>query len=131
MGGRVWTLTQTEDTLWYHVYRPCVHEDPGLINSRKRKKVENSQESRKKLREVADVKEEEDETSLCMLTSEQDGKDQEALRDYFQLSVKLEDLYKEWGDADPHFSHTGSIFSGKLWELMEFSTYGSILCYFP
>ncbi|MCI4381105.1 hypothetical protein PGIGA_G00247740 [Pangasianodon gigas] len=110
MGGRVWTLTQTEDTLWYHVYRR--HEDPDLMNGRKRKKPESSQESGKKLKEMADVKEEEDETSLCMLTSEQDGKDEEALRDYFQLSVKLEDLYKEWGDADLHFSHTGNIFSG-------------------
>ncbi|MCJ8735220.1 hypothetical protein PDJAM_G00244420 [Pangasius djambal] len=110
MGGRVWTLTQTEDTLWYHVYRR--HEDPDLINGRKRRKTENSQESGKKLKEMADVKEEEDETSFCMLTSEQDGKDEEALRDYFQLSVKLEDLYKEWSDADPHFRHIGNIFSG-------------------
>lgn len=21
MGGRVWTLTQTDDTLWYHIYK--------------------------------------------------------------------------------------------------------------
>lgn len=110
MGGRVWTLTQTDDTLWYHVYRR--HEDPDLVNGRKRKKAENSQDSGKKLKEMADVKEEEVETSFCVLTSEQDHKDEEVLRDYFQLSVKLEDLYKEWGDADPHFSHTGNVFTG-------------------
>ncbi|XP_060787525.1 N-glycosylase/DNA lyase isoform X2 [Neoarius graeffei] len=112
MGGRVWTLTQTEDTLWYYVYGPCVGKDLDLINGRKRKIAENSRESGKKLKEVADVKKEEEETSLFMLTSEQDGKDEEVLRDYFQLHVKLEDLYKEWSDADPHFSHTGKIFSG-------------------
>ncbi|KAI5621949.1 N-glycosylase/DNA lyase [Silurus asotus] len=110
MGGRVWTLTQTDDTLWYHVYR-C-HSDPGLIKGRKRKKAANSQESAKKLKEMSVVKEEEDAASFYTSTSEQDGDDVEVLRDYFQLSVKLEDLYKEWGDADPHFSHTGNIFSG-------------------
>lgn len=115
----MWTLTQTDDTLWYHVYRR--HEDPDLVNGRKRKKAENSQDSGKKLKEMADVKEEEVETSFCVLTSEQDHKDEEVLRDYFQLSVKLEDLYKEWGDADPHFSHTGNVFTGKLLEFSGFS----------
>lgn len=106
----MWTLTQTDDTLWYHVYR-CP-EDSGHINGRKRKKAEDSQESGKKFKEMAEVKVEEDDKSLCVSTSEQDAKDEEVLRDYFQLSVKLEDLYKEWGDSDPHFRHTGNIFSG-------------------
>ncbi|XP_058245934.1 N-glycosylase/DNA lyase [Hemibagrus wyckioides] len=110
MGGRVWTLTQTDDTLWYHVYR-C-REDPDHVNGRKRKKAEDSQELWKKFKEMAEVKVEEDDKSLCVSTSEQDAKDEEVLKDYFQLSVKLEDLYKEWGDADPHFRRTGNIFSG-------------------
>lgn len=114
----MWTLTQTEDTLWYHVYRR--HEDPDLVNGRKRRYAENSQKSGKKLKDIADVKEEEDEMSLGM-TSEKADKDEEVLRDYFQLSVKMEDLYKEWGDADPHFSHIGNIFSGKLSELLVFT----------
>ncbi|KAK3565673.1 hypothetical protein QTP86_014061, partial [Hemibagrus guttatus] len=110
MAGRVWTLTQIDDTLWYHVYRR--QEDPDHVNRQKRKKAGDSQELRKKFKEMAEVKVEEDDKSLCVSTSEQDTKDEEVLRDYFQLSVKLEDLYKEWGDADPHFRDTGIIFSG-------------------
>ncbi|XP_060738070.1 N-glycosylase/DNA lyase [Tachysurus vachellii] len=109
MGGRVWTLTQTNDTLWYHVYRR--QEDPGNADGRKRK-AENSQESGKRFKEMTKVKVEENEKSLCVSNSEQDAKDEEMLRDYFQLSVNLEDLYKEWGDADRHFRLIGNIFSG-------------------
>ncbi|TSL97280.1 N-glycosylase/DNA lyase [Bagarius yarrelli] len=109
MGGRVWTLTQTDDTLWYYVY----HRDPDHINGRKRKKSNGSENSvKKKFKEMAEVKEEENETSLNKTTFEEDAKDEELLRDYFQLGVNLEDLYKKWGDADAHFSHTGNIFSG-------------------
>lgn len=123
----MWTLTQMDDTLWYHVYR---HPEDH-VKGRKRKKTENSQKSGKKFEEIAEVKKEkEDEMSLCMTTSEQEVKDEEVLRDYFQLSVKLEDLYKEWGDADLHFSHTSNIFSGKLWGLIGSNTRDSILCYY-
>ncbi|KAK5923898.1 hypothetical protein CgunFtcFv8_000826 [Champsocephalus gunnari] len=69
--GRVWTLTQTDDTLW-----------------RKRSPV-------------------------AVTPVHQDTKEEEEmLRDYFQLNVKLGDLYKEWGAADHHFKHIADIFTG-------------------
>ncbi|XP_024915275.1 N-glycosylase/DNA lyase isoform X4 [Cynoglossus semilaevis] len=63
MRGRVWTLTQTDDTLWYHVY------DERKCGTRKR----TGDSSEQKLKEF--VKEEED------------GEEEEQLRDYFQLNV--------------------------------------------
>ncbi|XP_071387786.1 N-glycosylase/DNA lyase isoform X2 [Centroberyx affinis] len=78
MGGRVWTVTQTDDTLWYHVYNE--QDGQGEGSSRKRR--------------ASDMKEE------------------TMLRDYFQLNVKLGDLYREWGAADPHFKHIANIFTG-------------------
>ncbi|XP_007248022.3 N-glycosylase/DNA lyase [Astyanax mexicanus] len=110
MGGRVWTLTQTEDTLWYHVY-----SNPGntaLINGQKRKAEVGPQHSGKKLKQVSTVKKEEDELDLDAVSSEQDEKAGTLLRDYFQLDVKLGDLYREWSDADQHFSQTAHIFTG-------------------
>ncbi|KAK1786927.1 hypothetical protein P4O66_017298, partial [Electrophorus voltai] len=110
MGGRVWTLTQNEDTLWYHVYH-C-HGNPGLINGRKRKTAAGLKGSGKKSKETIAVKEEEKAEMLDTVSSEEDKKEEELLRDYFQLHVKLENLYEEWSSADQHFNHTGNIFRG-------------------
>lgn len=63
---------------------------------------------------MVDVKEEEHELELDTLISEQDKKEEQLLRDYFQLDVKLVDLYREWSNADQHFNHTGNIFTGNL-----------------
>ncbi|XP_066553766.1 N-glycosylase/DNA lyase [Amia ocellicauda] len=82
MGGRVWTLTQTADRLWFHRYST----QPGP-------------------REGSEVVTPEHE-------EEEDGKDEEALRDYFQLKVQLGGLYQGWGAVDPHFKHTALSFPG-------------------
>ncbi len=109
MGGRVWTLTQTEDTLWYHVYK---NQDGWKKGSdRKRRagvslQMENKSEKRLK----AALKEEEEQVAV---TAVRDTKEEEEmLRDYFQLNIKLGDLYKEWGAADPHFKRIADIFTG-------------------
>ncbi|MBN3301681.1 OGG1 lyase, partial [Amia calva] len=81
-GGRVWTLTQTADRLWFHRYST----QPGP-------------------REGSEVVTPEHE-------EEEDGKDEEALRDYFQLKVQLGVLYQGWGAVDPHFKHTALSFPG-------------------
>lgn len=110
MGGRVWTLTQTEDTLWYHVYKN--QECPGVERDKigiaaVSPQVENKTE--KSFQVLLKEEEEEEEP----VTAEHGGvEEQEMLRDYFQLNVKLEDLYRIWGDADPHFRHIADIFTG-------------------
>ncbi|XP_029910626.1 N-glycosylase/DNA lyase [Myripristis murdjan] len=106
MGGRVWTLTQTDDTLWYHVY----NNQDGEESSMKRGasvSLQGSNKSEKRLKE--DVKEEEEPLAV---TCAQETNEEKMLRDYFQLSVNLGDLYREWGAADPHFRHIANIFPG-------------------
>ncbi|XP_071776892.1 N-glycosylase/DNA lyase [Centroberyx gerrardi] len=109
MGGRVWTVTQTDDTLWYHVYNEQDGQEEG--SSRKRRasvSLQGPNKSEKRLKGA--VKEEEEEP--LAVTREQDTKEETMLRDYFQLNVKLGDLYREWGVADPHFKHIANIFTG-------------------
>ncbi|KAL2101990.1 hypothetical protein ACEWY4_003751 [Coilia grayii] len=109
MGGRVWTLTQTDDTLWYHVYenqdnhgiRRVCENDPGTEPAG----------SDKKLKCVSEVKQEPDEKGIEM-PSVQDSTEEELLRDYFQLNFQLENLYKDWGRHDDHFRQIARIFTG-------------------
>lgn len=108
MGGRVWTLTQTDDTLWYHIYKN--QDKDGEGTDRKRRagaplQMENKSEKRFK----ADLKKEE---SAAVTSLENTEEEEEMLRDYFQLDVKLGDLYEEWGKADPHFKRIADIFTG-------------------
>ncbi len=113
MGGRVWTLTQTDDTLWYHVYKPQDRQVEG--GDRKRKagvslKMEKKS-SEKRLKEGVVKKEEEEPVAV---TSVQDAEEEEEmLRDYFRLDVNMGDLYREWGAADPHFQRIADIFTGQ------------------
>uniref|UniRef100_UPI0037E9597F N-glycosylase/DNA lyase n=1 Tax=Semicossyphus pulcher TaxID=241346 RepID=UPI0037E9597F len=109
MGGRVWTLTQTDDTIWYHVYNS--QDRHGEKGDRKRKagvclQIEN--ESGKRFKGAL-KKEEEEPVPVTLVPNIEE---EEMLRDYFQLNVKLRDLYKEWGAADPHFKRIADIFTG-------------------
>uniref|UniRef100_A0A4W5MTZ6 8-oxoguanine DNA glycosylase N-terminal domain-containing protein n=1 Tax=Hucho hucho TaxID=62062 RepID=A0A4W5MTZ6_9TELE len=40
------------------------------------------------------------------------GRDGGGTAEYFQLKVKLGDLYTEWGATDPHFQHIANTFTG-------------------
>lgn len=111
MGGRVWTLTQTDDTLWYHTYN-----SPNTIGGDGRKRragslLQGSKGSGKRSKGVIEVKEEEEGEPVAVTP---DRKEEELLNDYFQLKVKLGDLYRDWGAADPHFNSIAKIFTGKL-----------------
>ncbi|XP_077369976.1 N-glycosylase/DNA lyase [Festucalex cinctus] len=96
MGGRVWTLTQTEDTLWYHVYKS---NDRGVMAGKGGVFINEKNKSQMK----AALKKEE---------KEHDKEDKTILTDYFQLNVNLRDLYRKWGAADPHFKKIADIFTG-------------------
>ncbi|XP_036389353.1 N-glycosylase/DNA lyase [Megalops cyprinoides] len=111
MAGRVWTLTQTDDRLWYHTYSTQGSE--GEVNGRKRAGV-RPHGNGKRTKGTITVKEEETSEGQepKVLNSEQDTKEEQALKDYFQLNVKLVDLYKEWGTADHHFKRIAETFIG-------------------
>ncbi|XP_048066616.1 N-glycosylase/DNA lyase isoform X2 [Megalobrama amblycephala] len=107
MRGKVWTLTQTEDMLWYYVYNH--QKNPGTENRQKQKVEEKEQLLVKMSKRMIDIKQEE--VGMCTVMSETDNKEEDLLRDYFQLDVKLGDLYRNWGTVDPHFKHTANIFT--------------------
>ncbi|XP_061909599.1 N-glycosylase/DNA lyase-like isoform X1 [Entelurus aequoreus] len=102
IGGRVWILTQTEDHLWYHVYqRNDRHMDTG---------VGPNEENKSQIRFRGVVKKEEEES--VAVTIQNDTEEEVMLRDYFQLNVNLNDLYRKWAAADPHFKQIADIFTG-------------------
>ncbi|XP_029974498.1 N-glycosylase/DNA lyase [Salarias fasciatus] len=107
MGGRVWTLTQTEDTLWYHVYDQQENQEKGNEMER-RAGVSFHEQSKAEKTFKENVKEEQELPAGFQNTVTEE----EMLRDYFQLSVNLGDLYREWGAADPHFKKIADIFTG-------------------
>ncbi|XP_051964497.1 N-glycosylase/DNA lyase [Xyrauchen texanus] len=108
MRGRVWTLTQTEDVLWYYVYS---HQGNQEAEHGCERKVEGElQLSGKRSKGIIEIKQEE--ARSCTVMPELDNKDEELLKDFFQLGVNLGDLYRDWSAEDPHFKHTANIFRG-------------------
>lgn len=106
MGGKVWTLTQTEDTLWYCVYKPNdrqVHREVKAGNGG----VSLNEKNESQVKCKAAVKEE------VVTVNLQHNEDEAMLRDYFQLNVNLTNLYRKWGAADPHFQKIADIFTGQ------------------
>ncbi|XP_063320201.1 N-glycosylase/DNA lyase [Pelmatolapia mariae] len=110
MGGRVWTLTQTDETLWYHVYN---NQDKQKEGSDRKRRVgvsvldKNTAEKRFKC-----APEKEEDEPLAVSSVQNRVLDEEMLRDYFQLDVRMGDLHKEWGAADCHFKHIAEVFKG-------------------
>ncbi|XP_044208327.1 N-glycosylase/DNA lyase [Thunnus albacares] len=112
MGGRVWTLTQTDDTLWYHVYKNHDKQEEGSLSDRKRRAGATLQEEIKSEMRFKGALKKEEEEPVAVTPQHDTEEEEEMLRDYFQLNVKLGDLYREWGAADPHFRHIADIFTG-------------------
>lgn len=103
----MWTLSQTDDTLWYYVYNKQERQEGS---DRKRKASVSLQIENKSVKRFKGaLKREEEPVSLSQDTEVEE----EMLRDYFQLNVKLSDLYSDWGAADPHFKRIAGIFTGQ------------------
>ncbi|XP_061687669.1 N-glycosylase/DNA lyase [Syngnathoides biaculeatus] len=110
MRGQVWTLTQTDNTLWYHVYkhkgRPVHKEvEPGEGGGSLNEKNKGQMKCERTVK-----KEEEKEAAAVNLQDE--TADEAVLRDYFHLNENLRAMYKKWGAADPHFKQIADIFTG-------------------
>lgn len=100
----MWTLTQTDDTLWYHVYKTQGTQEGRAIEGK-------AGVSLRKDSFTGALKEEE-EGEEQPVTPRRDP-EEETLRQYFQLDVKLGDLYEEWGAADAHFKRVSQVFTGQ------------------
>lgn len=105
----MWTLTQTDNTLWYYVYK---NQDKQKEWTHRKRTADVSFEegtiSEKKLKGALESEE------IAAVTQKDDcDEDEKMLRDYFQLNVKLSDLYRQWGAADHHFMQIADIFPGQ------------------
>lgn len=111
MGGRVWTLTQTDETLWYHVYNNQDKQKEGSDRKRRAGVSVLDKNTAEKRFKCAPEKEEDEPLAVSSVQNRE--LDEEMLRDYFQLNVRMGDLHKEWGAADCHFKHIAEVFKGQ------------------
>jgi N-glycosylase/DNA lyase len=83
LGGYVWLLTQDESCINYRVVKPCVIKNElPLIPATKKKE----------LKECIDY--------------------EQILKDYFQLDIDLESLYRQWSLADANFNQVAKNYVG-------------------
>ncbi|XP_018114648.1 N-glycosylase/DNA lyase isoform X2 [Xenopus laevis] len=118
--GRVWTMTQTDEHIWYTVYTK--DQSPEKVcdglkvtteqNKRKNNTVPCTLSKKVKKEEIfpEDVGVTGD---VPRLQEDVDcKKDQEVLEDYFQLNVSLRTLYQQWERSDPNFQRVAQDFPG-------------------
>ena len=91
--NRVWQLQHVHDSLHYNVYNKSANVSLDFSNSKEGAK----NKSRCDLQSLTEV---DHKTCNAML------------RDYFQLDVDLEGLYKLWIKADDNFAKVSSSFRG-------------------
>ncbi|XP_077938893.1 N-glycosylase/DNA lyase isoform X1 [Gasterosteus aculeatus] len=109
MGGRVWTLSQTDEALRYHVHRSSGGRGEPAGPRERRAGVPLHTEGSSGGSSAGAVKKEKEEEKPV---TEDTDEEAEMLRDYFQLNVSLGDLYLQWGAADPHFQRIAASFPG-------------------
>lgn len=101
--GKVWRLKQTDDEILYQVLNT---EELATIDSRGSTKRKTCTPSNKRLKTTNSGRENYDNAEV--------GRQQydDILRDYFQLDVELDGLYKKWSDSDENFRKIASTFKG-------------------
>uniref|UniRef100_A0A8C5Q7A4 N-glycosylase/DNA lyase n=1 Tax=Leptobrachium leishanense TaxID=445787 RepID=A0A8C5Q7A4_9ANUR len=117
--GRVCTLTQTDEHVWYTMYTkedcPAVSAAPLTATTTKRTKSTKNTAActPPKMIKTEEIKEEIETMESCKVSDGRDcKKDEEMLRDYFQLDVNLPALYQEWGKSDSNFARVARDFPG-------------------
>lgn len=101
----MWTLTQTDDTLWYYLYTNQDNQSGGGVSPQ-----DNNKGAERRAK--ADQRKDEEEPQAVRNQQDREMEAEVMLTEYFQLHVKLGDLYREWGEADPHFKKIADIFTG-------------------
>ncbi|XP_020379900.2 N-glycosylase/DNA lyase [Rhincodon typus] len=140
LANRVWTLTQTEDKIWYRTYSEeaenAIEESTknqqrqGLSTNTIDVKVKKENETEAQIKDedgnfqAAEMKFSEvkmepvqhvHDTIPGRLKLECSAADEEECRiltDYFQLHVCLSELYSHWSQADKHFERVAQDFPG-------------------
>ncbi|XP_069499352.1 N-glycosylase/DNA lyase isoform X2 [Ambystoma mexicanum] len=140
--GRVWTLSQTDDRIWYMVYgnstnahkeeKASATDIKPIGNAKLNPKRKGARAQKNTVQESHDIKpeslcqqtpiKEEEEETPRIIKPEPEVKlfggegdvnvEQEILWDYFQLNINLVNLYKQWSASDPHFEQVAHTFPG-------------------
>uniref|UniRef100_A0A803JL09 N-glycosylase/DNA lyase n=1 Tax=Xenopus tropicalis TaxID=8364 RepID=A0A803JL09_XENTR len=119
--GRVWTLTQTDEHIWYTVYtndqRPAQDSDESKVTTEQNDRQHSAKPCKlpkKKIKKEEINPEDKAITGDCPLICKDTDckKDQEILEDYFQLNISLRTLYQHWESSDPNFQRVAQDFPG-------------------
>ncbi|XP_039627767.1 N-glycosylase/DNA lyase isoform X1 [Polypterus senegalus] len=127
IASQVWTLTQTEDRLWYRTYREL--DGPGRslypkdgnvgMNVHLKAKLGKRKKTLELQEKVSEAKHEPIETLVTPCDQDcdtwddgQSKKDKDILMDYFQLHVGMEELYEQWSQTDSFFKKAATKFPG-------------------
>ncbi|KAH1167490.1 hypothetical protein KIL84_002973 [Mauremys mutica] len=104
LAGRVWTLRQTEEQLWYTVHEEEEEEEGSRTKAAGQELQPRGRDAGGSLHPEAPAME------------ASGGADsfeaQQILHDYFQLDIGLAGLYQAWGTVDPHFRKVAASFPG-------------------
>ncbi|NXG35399.1 OGG1 lyase, partial [Dromaius novaehollandiae] len=109
LAGRVWTLTQAGERLWYTVYG---EEEEAAERHRpttpvpKRRRLQQPPASGRSPEHLHNA------DAIAESPGSPGAETDRILRDYFQLDVGLPALYRAWGAADPHFRKVAADFPG-------------------
>lgn len=108
LAGKVWKLQQTENEVFYTTYNASTSDKKSSLikdNNVKGRKMHRSETPCKHL-----VNDEEKASSIEPGNTEITEYD--ILNDYFQLSIKLQDLYTHWSAQDSNFKEKSERFEG-------------------
>uniref|UniRef100_UPI00398EBC93 N-glycosylase/DNA lyase n=1 Tax=Pristiophorus japonicus TaxID=55135 RepID=UPI00398EBC93 len=143
LANRVWTLTQTEDHIWYWIYCKETENDIPLSTSHRKRKGPSTNTVGVKVKKEQGIKSElksedgnvpETETAFLEVKTEPveqmqqinlttagrlklecstvDEGESGILTNYFQLHVRLSELYSHWSQADKNFERVAQDFPG-------------------
>ncbi|KAM5148585.1 N-glycosylase/DNA lyase isoform 1-T3 [Mantella aurantiaca] len=113
--GRVWTLTQKDDRLWYAVYPNTEEEVKSEEGTQKKATKRKLKKTSSGVSNMENIKQEDDGDWTSVPNNDDSTdckKDGGTLEEYFQLQISLRDLYQQWGESDSNFQRVAKEFPG-------------------
>ncbi|KAG6921919.1 8-oxoguanine DNA glycosylase, partial [Chelydra serpentina] len=104
LAGRVWTLRQTEEQLWYTVHEEEEEEEGSRTEATGQELQPRGRDAAGSLHPEAPARE--------ASGGADSWEARQILRDYFRLDVGLAGLYQAWAAVDPHFQKVAANFPG-------------------
>ncbi|XP_064616017.1 N-glycosylase/DNA lyase-like [Liolophura sinensis] len=102
LAGRVWLLSQDDDQIYFKTFGNSIRQDKPLSNVGRKRQTKANLNTALSDKGVSSIPED----NVCTAA------EKETLRDYFQLSVSLVELYNSWSKSDLNFHQTARNFDG-------------------